>query len=219
MSKFWLRKTRRVLIDIDTQIDILAQLPDWKQSDCVRNMRRLMAWARHHKTNVISTVLSYRANEMDQQGRPRNLCIEGSPGQKKIHYTLLPSHTRFESDKSTDLPEELLNTYQQVIFEKRTTDTFSLPRADRLLTNLKTDELIVMGTHVDTALCATVLGLISRRQNVFIVTDAIFCDDHNSCKLALRKMEAKGAKLITTESLTGKRRKHKKSTKTSAASL
>ena len=218
MAKFWLRKTRRILIDIDTQFDILAQLPDWKQNECVRNMRRLMAWARQNKTNVISTTLSYRPDEINGDGRPRNLCIEGSPGQKKISYTLLPSRICFEPDKSTDLPEKLLNTYQQVIFEKRTADTFLQPRADRLLTNLKADEFVVMGTQVDTSMCATVLGLISRRKSVSIVTDAIFYTNKNACKLALRKMEAKGAKLITTESLTGKRQKHSKMAKASAAS-
>ena len=70
MSKFWLRKARRVLIDIDTQFDLLTQHPDWKRDKCVKNMRRLMAWARHHKTNVISTVLSYRENETDDDGQP-----------------------------------------------------------------------------------------------------------------------------------------------------
>lgn len=206
MSKFWLRKTRRVLIDIDTQIDLITQLSDWKRNEQVRNVRQLMAWVRYNKINVISTALSYRASEINGDGKPRTLCIEGSPGQKKIAYTLLPSRIIFEPGKSTDLPSEILKTYQQVIFEKRTTDTFSQLRADRLLTNLHADEFIVIGTQVETAMCATVLGLISRRKPVYIVTDAIFANDKNAGKLALRKMEAKGAKLITSESLTGKRR-------------
>jgi len=105
-----------------------------------------------------------------------------------------------------------------VIFEKRTADTFSLPRADRLLTNLNADEFVVMGTQLETSICATVLGLISRRKPVYIVIDAITHSDKKACKLALRKMEAKGAKLITTESLTGKRRNHTKRVKVSAAS-
>jgi len=218
MAKFWRLKTRRVLIDIDTQFDMLAQHPDWKRDRCVKNMRRLMAWGRHHKVNVISTVMSYRKNETNDQGQLRNVCIEGTPGIKKIPYTLLPSHIRFGPDKSTDLAEKLLNTYQQVIFEKRTADIFSLPRADRLLTNLDIDEFVVMGSQIETSICATVLGLISRRKPVYIIIDAISSIDKKSCKLALRKMEAKGAKLITTESLTGKRRKHKTLAKASVAS-
>lgn len=208
MVKFWPRKTRRVLIDVDTQIDLIAQLPDWKRNEQVRNILQLMAWVRYNKISVISTALSYRSNEVDGDGKPKTLCIESTPGQKKIGYTLLPSRILFEPGKSTDLPEEILKTYQQVIFEKRTTDTFSQLRADRLLTNLHVDEFIVIGAHVETSMCATVLGLISRRKPVYIVTDAIFVNDKNDGKLALRKMEAKGAKLITTESLTGKRKKH-----------
>lgn len=218
MSKFWPRKTLRILLDIDSQMDNFDSLPDWKRSDTVKNIRRLVAWARRNKITVISTAICYRPEDINGNGQPRKICIEDTPGQKKISYTLLPSHIRFEADKSTDLPEDLINKYQQIIFEKRTPDTFQQPRADRFLTNIKANEFIVMGTHVDTALCATVLGLISRRQNVSIVTDAIFCNDQENCDLALRKMEAKGAKLITTESVTGKRRVHAKLTKVSSSS-
>lgn len=203
------------MIDIDTQFDLLALHPDWKRDKCVKNMRRLMAWARHHKTHIISTVLNHHTSDCDDEGQPITYCIEGTPGYNKIPYTLLPSYIRFGPDKSTDLAEDLLITPQQVIFEKRTADTFSLPRADRLLTNIKVDEFIVMGTHIETSICLTVLGLISRRKDVYIVIDALAYGDRKACKMALRKMEAKGAKMITTESLTGKRRNHKSLAKAS----
>ena len=217
MSKFWLRKTRRVLIDVDTQFDILAELPDWKKGHRVRNIRRVMAWARQQQISVVSTALCYRPGDINGDGRPKTICREGTDGARKIPYTLMPSLLRFEPSQSTDLPVDLLATYQQVIFEKRTPDTFTQPRADRLLSNLKADEFIVMGTHVESALCSTVLGLIARHKSVSIVNDAIFSSDKKACQLALRKMEAKGAKLITTESLTGKRAVHQRTSRLSAS--
>jgi nicotinamidase-related amidase len=118
----------------------------------------------------------------------------------------LPNHICFEANNSTDLPENLFYSYQQIIFEKRGNDTFLQPRADRLLSEYAADEFIVFGTGIETAIHKTVLGLLSRGKNVSVITDAISGSTRIGCQMSLRKMAAKGACLKETEEITGKSR-------------
>lgn len=203
MARLLPRRIRRVLIDIDTQYDLLNHT-DQDRSAILRRIRRLIAWARVRQIPVISTALSRLGmeNSVTPAGSPTE-CIEGTAGQRKIHYTILHNHIRFGPENRLDLPRHLLSDYQQIIFEKRTDDPFTHPRTDRLLTDLKRDEFIVFGMNLEKAVKATVLGLLYRRKKVLVVSDAVNGCDVREAKLALRQMEAKGAKLITTDALTG----------------
>jgi len=203
MARLLPRKIRRVLIDIDTQYDLLNHT-NQDRSGILSRIRRLIAWARVRQIPVISTALSRPGieNSVTPAGSPTE-CIEGTAGQRKICYTLLHNHIRFGPENRLDLPRHLLSDYQQVIFEKRTEDPFTHPRTDRMLTDLKRDEFIVFGMGLERAVKATVLGLLYRRKKVLVVIDAVNGCNVRETKLALRQMEAKGAKLITTESLTG----------------
>jgi isochorismate hydrolase len=53
------------------------------------------------------------------------------------------------------------------------------------------------------AVLSTALGLLQRDKRVILVTDAIGTHNNRRCELALRKMKAKGAKLIETRKLAG----------------
>ncbi len=50
---------------------------------------------------------------------------------------------------------------------------------------------------------ATALGLLQRGKKVSVVVDAVGSHNKREAKLALRKMEAKGAKLIETRRIAG----------------
>ncbi len=197
------RKTRRVLIDIDTQIDAFC-MNGRDRSNPLRAIRRLIAWGRVYKYPIISTALARRSDSAFELPDYVPRCVEGTPGQEKINYTIAPSFVRFGPENRLDLPRNILTTYQQVIFEKRVADPFTQPRADRLLTDVKADELIVFGIGAEDAVKETVLGLLNRRKKVLIVADAIMGHEDKTTNLALRQMETKGAKIVTTESLTGK---------------
>jgi len=206
MAGRWRRKLQWVVIDIDTQVDLIPALNGPGTAALRRNIRRLIAWARLNHIPVISTALTHRVEDFSGTDSEPPFCIEGTRGHRKIHYTLLPNHLFFGPSKSTDLPRNLFRDYQQIIFEKRTDDTFAHPRADRLLTEFTADEFVVFGTGLETGLRATVLGLLSRRKPVAVVTDAICMGDDNASRLTLRKFKAKGAKLVTTADLAGQRR-------------
>lgn len=195
-----LRK-KRILIDVDTQRDLFIA----EGKACVRNhrrvlanIRRVMAWARRDHIRVISTAQVHLP-----EGHNGDFCMVGTEGICKLHYTLRDRHVVFESGDSTDLPRDLLLDYDQLILCKRTDDPFEEPRIERVLTELKASEFVVIGGPVETAVLHTVLGLLLRRKPVTVITDAVGAHENSVAEIALRKMQAKGAKLVDSKSLFG----------------
>jgi len=82
-------------------------------------------------------------------------------------------------------------------------DPFDEPRIDRLLSEVRAGEFFLIGTSAEGAVMATALGLLQRNKKVTVVVDAVGSHDKKESQIALRKMEAKGAKLIDTKSLAG----------------
>ncbi len=194
-------RRRQVLVDINTQRDVLLAAG----SDCVRNhrrvlahIRRMMAWARSNDIPVISTCELPAAKEGSALTNGKN-----GLAYSKIGYTLLDNHISFSPDNNTDLPRDLLRRYRQVILPKRCPDPFDEPRIDRLLSEVRAGEFILMGTITEEAVSAMALGLLQRHKNVKIIVDAVGARDHNDAKMALRKMEAKGAKLLESKKIAG----------------
>ncbi|MBN2138577.1 MAG: cysteine hydrolase [Sedimentisphaerales bacterium] len=198
-------RTRRkqVLIDVDTQRDFLVA--DGKT--CIRNhrrvlghIRRVMAWARVRGIPIISLAEVHPNNNGDSE---YTYCIDGTNGQKKVRYTLVSNRISFPADGHTDLPRDLLRQYNQVILHKRCSDPFEEPRIERLLSELRANEFIVIGSAAEGAVKATTLGLLQRGKKVTLVTDAVGSHNKREAKLALRKVEAKGAKLVETKRIAG----------------
>jgi nicotinamidase-related amidase len=197
------RRRRHVLIDVNTQRDFF--LADGNA--CIRNhrrvlgrIRRIMAWARRRNIPIIS-ICEIHPNHNGENDV--GYCIDGTDGQRKIRYTLLSNRVSFAADDSTDLPTDLLQRYRQVILQKRCPDPFDEPRIDRLLSEMRADEFIIIGASTEGAVEATALGLLLRGKRVRVVVDASGLHNKKDAKLALRKMEAKGAKLIETKRLAG----------------
>ncbi len=194
-------RRRRILIDVGTQRDLF--LADGKS--CVRNhrrvlanIRRVMAWTRRDNIRVISTVVASAAN-----GRGLGYCVAGTDGTRKLRYTLRHRHARYASDGYTDFPRDVFDTYDQIILECRSEDPFDEPRCDRVLSEVKATDFIVIGAPLETTVKALVLGLLIRRRSVIILTDAVGSLEKNAAEIALRQMQAKGAKLMDSRSLFG----------------
>jgi len=101
------------------------------------------------------------------------------------------------------LPRDMLRKYGQIILNKRCTDPFNEPRIDRLLSEVRASEFVLIGTSIEGAVMATALGLLQRGKKVTVVIDAIGSHNKNEADMALRKMEAKGARLVETKRLAG----------------
>ena len=197
-----LRK-KRILIDVDTQKDFF--IADGKA--CVRNhrrvlanIRRVMAWTRRDQIRIISTIQcrSPHGHNGDEQ-----YCLSGTPGVCKVPYTLRNRRCSFDSGDSTDFSRDLLQKNDQLILSKRTIDPFDEPRAERILTEAKASEFIVIGGATETSVLYTVLGLLTRGKSVTVLIDAVGSHEKAAAEISLRKMKAKGARLIESKSLFG----------------
>jgi nicotinamidase-related amidase len=195
-------KTRRkqVIIDVNTQKDFF--LDDGKarvgnRRRILSHIRRVMALARVKKIPVISI------SEVHPENNNGVYCIDGSDGMQKIHYTLMSNHASFAADNNTDLPVDLLRRYHQIILHKRCVDPFEEPRIDRLLSEIRANEFVLIGACIEGAIEATALGLLQRGKKVTVVVDAIGAQDKQKAKHALRKIAAKGARLVETKKLAG----------------
>ena len=194
---------KHILVDIDTQRDFLFA---WGNA-CIRdhekvlaNIRRMIAWARLECVPIISTAEVYPNNN------GHNIigyCLDGTDGQQKIPYTLLNNRVSFPADGWNALPVDLLLSHRQVILHKRCIDPFEEPRIERLFSEVEADEFILIGACTENAVKATALGLLHRGKNVRVIADAVGSNTRKEAKLALRKMEAKGAKLILTKDIAG----------------
>lgn len=195
-----LRK-KRILIDIDTQKDLF--LADGKA--CIRNhrrvlgnIRRVMAWTRHDHVRVISTI------RVDvENGHDYHYCLPGTEGIDKIPYTVRNKNILFDSSDSTDLPRDMLRKFDQIVVCKRTDDPFDEPRIERLLSEANASEFVVIGGPAESSVLYTVLGLLTRRKNVTVLLDTLGSHEKSAAEIAIRKMQAKGAKLSDTKSLLG----------------
>ena len=194
-------RRRRILIDVGTQQDLFTA--DGKS--CIRNhrrvlanIRRVMAWARKDHIRVISTVQVFNGN-----GRPHSCCVAGTDGVRKISYTRLNRAITFTSDGYTDFPRDIFDQFDQVIQEIRSDDPFEEPRADRMLSEVKATDFLIVGGLAETAVKYMVLGLLLRRKNVTVLTDAVGSIEKHPAEIAFRQMQAKGARLIDSKSLFG----------------
>jgi len=185
-----------VVVDIDTQRCFFSNSGKahvHNSETVLANIRRVIAWTRLKHIYVVSTKQVPVCYCDLQRGN--------TVGLEKITWTLRNRRTQFDATDCTDLPNDILERYDQVIFCKRCIDPFEEPRADRMLTELEADEFILIGSLVEDAIKATALGLLARRKNVRVLVDAIGTFNAKAEKRALRNMRAKGAKLSDTETL------------------
>jgi nicotinamidase-related amidase len=191
---------RHILIDIDTQRDFLspsgiACISNYQT--VLANIRRIIAWVRMQNIRVISTAEVYPGRSSS------SYCIDGTEGQQKISYTLLGNRVSFAADGWNTLPADLLRRYQQVILHKRCIDPFEEPQIDKLLSEVRADEFILIGCSAEEAVVATALGLLQRGRDVTVVSDATGFHNQRQAKLAFGKMAVKGATLVNTSDIAG----------------
>lgn len=193
---------KQILIDLCTQRDFLTPdgaVPVRELDTLLANLRRVMIWAKHNRVPIISALDAHRQYEPSVMMLPH--CIDGSEGQKKLEFTMLRKRAMVEIDCSPGVPFDLLRRYQQLIFRKRSRDFMSNPKAERLLTEMKSVEFILTGVGAEHGVKALALGLITRQKRVAVVSDACGYWSKADADLALRQIEAKGAVLMTTAEL------------------
>lgn len=193
----------RVVIDICTQRDFLDQgaiLGVADREGLISRLRAVMEWATEGQLAVVSIIEAHRPTEPIHDA-PLH-CIDDTPGQKKLDFTLLEPRILIETDNYLSLPPDLHEQYRQLIFRKRTRDILGNPKADRFLTQLQADEVIIIGVGLERAIKALALGLLARHHRVTVITDACGQWSQADADLAVRQLGAKGITLLTTAELT-----------------
>lgn len=192
----------RVLIDVCTQRDYLeagAIMQVVNRNELLANLRLLFGWANTTGVPVVSLIESHRSSE-PINGFPLH-CIDNTPGQWKPRFTLLEPRLLVETDNYLNLPADIRKNYRQLLFRKRTRDILSNPKADRFLTQLNTQEFIIVGVGIERAVKGLALGLLARHKTVTVVNDACGYWSTGDGDLALLQMVAKGVRSTTTEEL------------------
>lgn len=200
-------------IDLNTQYDFCNASGSSRVAnidDLLPALRRVIAWMKRNHAPIVSAIDSHRTSEITSHGYPCH-CVDGTIGQRKIEFTLFPQHARVEVDNTLSLQLNLFETFQQVIFRKRTSDLLANPKADRFLTQLSAREFLVFGTAVETSVKAIVLSLRARNKTVTVIADACGFWSIGAAELAFRQMCAKGAQMTTVDRLLARKlaRRHR----------
>ena len=196
-----------ILLDMEAQADFF--LPEGscfsdKSLPAARNVYRLFEWARLNRIPVISTVLRVRPSEVGPLARVPH-CREGSFGERKLARTALPRRINLGLLNSTDLPEDLLERYQQVIFEKRLPDIFAHSRLERLITELPPATFVICGAGLVRGIAESAIGLRLRGFGVVLAEDAVLDLDDELAEMAALRMEAKGVIFAPTSKIVSPR--------------
>ena len=198
-----------VLIDLNTQHDFCAR----EGADPVANLeallpalRRVIAWAKRNHAPLVSSLNSHRLHELNNDDKEHHQhCLEGSPGQQKVAFTLMASHARVDVDNTLCMPIDLFRQHQQVIFRERADNLLGNPKADRFLTELQAREYLIFGSGIECSVKSLTLGLLAREKQVSVIVDACGYWNRAQADFALRQMAAKGADLLTIQQLSARR--------------
>jgi len=183
----------RILLDIETQRDFFEPGGSCFGPQARRaasGVLRLFKWAERNEIPVISTVLRVRKGE---RGPLCDIphCVEDTEGEQKMSGTVMPTRINLGLRNTTDLPREIFERFQQVIFEKRDTDIFAHARLERLITELRPVTFIICGAGVARGIVQAAIGLRRRDFGVILASDAVVDLNDPMTEMAYLRMEAK----------------------------
>ncbi len=196
--------TDRILLDIETQREFFQPGGAGytrRAAEVAKRVYRLIHWARDNRVPVVSTVLRMRRGERGPLLKVPH-CIEDSEGEKKLSRTVLPRRINLGLQSSTDLPVDILERYQQVIFEKRDTNILSHPRLERLISEIPPVTFVLCGAGLAHGVMQAAVGLRTRGFSVIVAEDAVLSLDDEAGEMARLRMEAKGAVFAPTAEIT-----------------
>lgn len=191
-----------IFVDVCTQRDYLASdgaHPSLNAGEVRTNLKRLMALARWAHVPTLSCVDARRPQ--DVRGLHHAECVLGTPGQRKLAFTVLPDHVLVDSDNCLCVSLDLLHDHQQAILIKEHRDPFTNPKFDRLLTELPGGRFVVFGVSLETTIRLLALGLLLRQRGVTLVHDACGWWDPEEADMTVRQLAAKGCEVTTTRAL------------------
>jgi nicotinamidase/pyrazinamidase len=186
-----------VFLDSDTQVDFM--LPEGSlyvpgAEEIIPNLERLMKYAREHEIPVISSADAHSPNDPSFSEWPPH-CVVGTPGQKRIPQTLLPSPTVIPNRPGAFRPPAKWTG--QFIVEKQQYDISTNVNFEAMLAALGPRRFVAFGVATDYCVRWSVMNLRKRGIPVDLVTDAIKAISEEGEREALKEMAAAGIRRVS----------------------
>ena len=195
--------SRRLVLDLETQRDFFHPEGSCYRPDSLAvawRICRLFSWVRSEGITVVSTLLRLPHGELGPMSASPH-CITETEGERKLLPTVLDRRINFGLRSVAHLPDNVLEDYQQLIFEKRHTDIFHHARLERLITEIGPSEVIICGAGVGQGVVEAAIGLRARHFDVVIAKDAVLDLVAPNQYMPVERMRAKGCLFHVTEDI------------------
>lgn len=168
--------------DVDTQVDFME--PGGKlyvpgAENIAFRIRQLTEFAAEHRIPIVASMCAHIPTDPEFAEYPPH-CMVGTPGQKKIPGTLLPSHF-VVPNRRIEFPNDIASL-PQIVIEKQATNVFTNPNSDNLLQQLRASwnnlpansvEIVLYGVVTEICVDLAARGLIERGYRLKLLKDAI----------------------------------------------
>ena len=187
--------------EVDAQVDFM--LPEGKlyvpgAEKIIPNIGRLAGAAREGRVFLVASRDAHAPNDPEFKNFPPH-CIRRTPGARILAEGMAENVVRVPNDGSFRMSEDF-SRYEQAVIEKQTLDVFDNPYAGILVDQMGGGaEYAVFGVTTEHCVAYAARGLMDRKRKVAIVEDAIAAFDAEAGRRTLKELQARGARLITTE--------------------
>jgi nicotinamidase/pyrazinamidase len=184
---------KAVFFDVDSQIDFMYPAGALYVPGAERIIQSIAQLNRHAAATgspLVSTMDAHLENDEEFRSWPAH-CVAGTAGQQKPPATLLGNRLVIPPFDSA----ERIDTYQQLLLEKRHLDCFTNPNLDGLLLAFDADRYVVYGVVTEICVKFAAFGLLDRGKRVEIVTDAVCSLDEDAASKMFAEFQSRGGRL------------------------
>lgn len=187
-----------VFLDVDTQVDFMLSTGSLYvpgAEGIIPNLKKLMRYAQEHGIPVLSSADAHPPDDPSFAQWPPH-CVVGTPGQRRIPETQLPSATVIPNQAGAFVaPHEWSG---QTIIEKTEYDVSTNPNFEAILRLLGCPRFVVFGLATEYCVRGAALALRERKLPVDLVVDAIKPITEEGGRKAVEEMVAAGVRLVKT---------------------
>jgi nicotinamidase/pyrazinamidase len=184
---------KTVFFDVDTQNDFMYPAGALYVPGAERIIDSIAQLNRHAAATgspLVSTMDAHLENDLEFRSWPAH-CVAGTAGQQKPQSTLLSNRLVIPAFDSA----ERIDTYQQLLLEKRHLDCFTNPNLEGLLLAFDAERFVVYGVVTEVCVKFAAFGLLDRGKEVEIVTDAVCSLKADEADKVFAEFQSKGGRL------------------------
>ena len=191
-----------VFVDVDTQIDFLFPAGALYVPGAEKIIPVVAALNRHAArtgSTVLSSMDAHAEDDPEFATWPPH-CVAGTVGQRKPECLLLEGRIVVPSVHGAVF---LLDSCQQIIIEKQSTDVFSNANLPFVLGHLQAQRYVVYGVVTEICVRCAAFGLLRQGKLVELVSDAVRSLDETKAREMFHEFSAAGGLLTTSAAVMG----------------